>query len=395
MLFSTRRRRRRRRRRRDATSLISSTGRYDETIPTLYLAHLQEGRGEHYISIEGSAEAETMVNAMFWCDDRKAATGDRDDDARGLRGGDGRSEDERREEEDHREDERREEEEDYREDERIEEEDHREDERREEEDHREDEIREEEDHREDERREEEDHREDERREEEDHREDERREEEEDYREDERREEEDYREDERREEEGDYREDERREEEDYREDERREEEDHREDERREEEDHSEDERRQEEDHREDDGVVHAAAVDLIYGEDNAVDEYDVPVLPNEIVVHIVRMAIASDIAMLGTINRVSSAFREIATIATNTDGPRLHFSEALSDALSLVDDTPLRIRRLMRVAMPGSGVGLHVRRIFAGNPRWYNAWITLSAESYGWYRIADIFWRRRR
>ena len=367
----------------DATSLISSTGRYDETIPTLYLAHLQEGRGEHYISIEGSAEAETMVNAMFWCDDRKAATGDRDDDARGLRGGDGRSEDERREEEDHREDERREEE-DYREDERIEEEDHREDERREEEDHREDERREEEDHREDERREEEeDYREDERREEEDYREDERREEEEDYREDERREEEDYREDERREEE------------DHREDERREEEDHSEDERREEEDHSEDERRQEEDHREDDGVVHAAAVDLIDGEDNAVDEYNVPVLPNEIVVHIVRMAIASDIAMLGTINRVSSAFREIATIATNTDGPRLHFSEALSDALSLVDDTPLSIRRLMRVAMPGSGVGLHVRRIFAGNPRWYNAWITLSAESYGWYRIADIFWRRRR
>ena len=137
------------------------------------------------------------------------------------------------------------------------------------------------------------------------------------------------------------------------------------------------------------------MDLIDGEDNAVDEYDVPVLPNEIVVHIVRMAIASDIAMLGTINRVSSAFREIATIATNTDGPRLHFSEALSDALSLVDDTPLSIRRLMRVAMPGSGVGLHVRRIFAGNPRWYNAWITLSAESYGWYRIADIFWRRRR
>ena len=83
-------------------------------------------------------------------------------------------------------------------------------------------------------------------------------------------------------------------------------------------HSEDERRQEEDHREDDGVVHAAAVDLIDGEDNAVDEYDVPVLPNEIVVHIVRMAIASDIAMLGTINRVSSAFREIATIATNTE-----------------------------------------------------------------------------
>ena len=374
----------------DATSLISSTGRYDETIPTLYLAHLQEGRGEHYISIEGSAEAETMVNAMFWCDDRKAATGDRDDDARGLRGGDGRSEDERREEEDHREDERREEEEDYREDERIEEDDHREDERREEEDHREDERREEEDHREDERREEEeDYREDERREEEDYREDERREEEEDYRDDERREEEDYREDERREEE-DHREDERREEEDHSEDERREEEDHSEDERREEEDHREGERRQEEDHREDDGVVHAAAVDLIDGEDNAVDEYDVPVLPNEIVVHIVRMAIASDIAMLGIINRVSSAFREIATIATNTDGPRLHFSEALSDALSLVDDTPLSIRRLMRVAMPGSGVGLHVRRIFAGNPRWYNAWITLSAESYGWYRIADIF-----
>ena len=132
------------------------------------------------------------------------------------------------------------------------------------------------------------------------------------------------------------------------------------------------------------------MDLIDGEDDAVDEYDVPVLPNEIVLRIVRMAIASDIAMLhDTINRVSSAFREIATIATNNDGPRLHFSEALSDALCLACDTPLSIRRLMRVAMPGSGVGLHVRRIFAGNPRRYNAWITLSAESYGWYRIADI------
>ena len=45
----------------------------------------------------------------------------------------------------------------------------------------------------------------------------------------------------------------------------------------------------------------------------VDEYDVTVLPNEIVLRIVRMAIASDIAMRGTINRVSSAFREIANI----------------------------------------------------------------------------------
>ena len=86
------------------------------------------------------------------------------------------------------------------------------------------------------------------------------------------------------------------------------------------------------------------MDLIDGEDDAVDEYDVPVLPNEIVLRIVRMAIASDIAMLGTINRVSSAFREIATIATNNDGPRLHFSEALSDALCLACDTPLSIKK---------------------------------------------------
>ena len=55
--------------------------------------------------------------------------------------------------------------------------------------------------------------------------------------------------------------------------------------------------------------------------------------------------------------VSSAFRKIATIATNNDGPRLHFSEALSDALCLVGDT--QIRRLTMVAMPGSGVGLHM------------------------------------
>ena len=51
------------------------------------------------------------------------------------------------------------------------------------------------------------------------------------------------------------------------------------------DHSEDERREDEDHIEDDGVDHAAGVDLIDGEDDAVDEYDVPVLPNEIVLRI--------------------------------------------------------------------------------------------------------------
>ena len=39
-----------------ATSIISMTGRYNEHIPTLYVNHLEEGQGKHYLSIEGSIE---------------------------------------------------------------------------------------------------------------------------------------------------------------------------------------------------------------------------------------------------------------------------------------------------------------------------------------------------
>ena len=47
-----------------ATSIISATGRYDENIPTLFLAHLREGRGEHYLSIEGSDEGMARVISL-------------------------------------------------------------------------------------------------------------------------------------------------------------------------------------------------------------------------------------------------------------------------------------------------------------------------------------------
>ena len=28
---------------------------------------------------------------------------------------------------------------------------------------------------------------------------------------------------------------------------------------------------------------------------------------------------------------------------------------------------------------------------AGNTQWYNAWITMMPESFGWYRIIERFW----
>ena len=45
---------------------------------------------------------------------------------------------------------------------------------------------------------------------------------------------------------------------------------------------------------------------------------------------------------------------------------------------------------MRYARPGSGVAHRLRDILAGNTQWYNAWLTLTAGSFGSLRITDMY-----
>ena len=140
------------------------------------------------------------------------------------------------------------------------------------------------------------------------------------------------------------------------------------------------------HRRDDGDDHDLMSNL-------------PLFPNEIFSHIILMTLACDFTMLGTINRVCVTFRELAAHhLTNRFflTTQLHISPSLAEALHFDSDcdTTLSVRRLMRQARPGSGVASRVRELLRGNPQWYNAWLTLAVESFGWYRVTDIFWRRR-
>ena len=73
--------------------------------------------------------------------------------------------------------------------------------------------------------------------------------------------------------------------------------------------------------------------------------------------------------------------------------QLHISPSLAEAMHFDSacDTTLSVRRLMWQARPGSGVASRVRQLLRGNPQWYNV---VAVESFGCYRVADIFGRRR-
>ena len=153
---------------------------------------------------------------------------------------------------------------------------------------------------------------------------------------------------------------------------------------------------------DSGVEHSAfaALDNVQDDmieyDSNIDEIvnDVPVFPNEIFSYIINLTLQSDVTMLRTINRVSKMFKELATTAMYDRC--LHISDNLAEALGLVYvENTVSVRKLMRYARPGSGLAHRLRDILAGNTQWYNAWLTLSAGSFGWFRITDIYWRRRR
>ena len=122
-----------------------------------------------------------------------------------------------------------------------------------------------------------------------------------------------------------------------------------------------------------------------------------VIPNEIVSYIIHLVLLSDLTMLGTIHRVSETFRECATVDMTNRWPRLHLSEYVAEAPRLRPniESTVSVRRFMRETLPGSGAACRLREFLVGNTQWYNAWITMTPESFCWYRIIDIFWRRRR
>ena len=153
---------------------------------------------------------------------------------------------------------------------------------------------------------------------------------------------------------------------------------------------------------DSGVEYSAIAALDSGDDDRIEcdgkidesDNDVPVFPNEFFSYIINLTLQSNVTMLRTINRVSKLFKELATTAMYNRC--LHISDNVADALGLVYvENTASVRKLMRYACPGSGLAYRLRDILAGNTQWYNVWLTLSAGAFGWFRITDIYWRRRR
>ena len=153
---------------------------------------------------------------------------------------------------------------------------------------------------------------------------------------------------------------------------------------------------------DSGVEYSAIAALDSADDDRIEcdgkidesDNDVPVFPNEFFSYIINLTLQSNVTMLRTINRVSKLFKELATPAMYNRC--LHISDNVADALGLVYvENTASVRKLMRYACPGSGLAYRLRDILAGNTQWYNVWLTLSAGAFGWFRITDIYWRRRR
>ena len=79
-------------------------------------------------------------------------------------------------------------------------------------------------------------------------------------------------------------------------------------------------------------------------------------------------------------------------------PVAAMAESVAEPLRLLPnfENTVSVARFIGETLPDRGATCRLREFLVGNipTQWYNPWITLIPESFRWYRIINIFWRRR-
>ncbi len=94
-----------------------------------------------------------------------------------------------------------------------------------------------------------------------------------------------------------------------------------------------------------------------------------ILPPELVSRIIKDTICLDAAMVGTFNRVSSSFRQLAT----PFHPSLHIEDSLAHDLAITDCQNKEISLQKLKAGKGSGIAIALKEWFQHRRNWMNAW----------------------
>ncbi|XP_038044857.1 uncharacterized protein LOC119719458 [Patiria miniata] len=114
------------------------------------------------------------------------------------------------------------------------------------------------------------------------------------------------------------------------------------------------------------------------------------LPREIIQKIILLTLKSDYSMLGTFNRVSLMFRELASFFH----PQVYLDNRIIDDLNLRDaiEVEISVQRIISYAGASSRLALRLGELFSANPMWFDAWLIVSVLNYRRFVISDIFWK---
>ena len=136
----------------------------------------------------------------------------------------------------------------------------------------------------------------------------------------------------------------------------------------------------------------------------------PVLPRELLFVIISMGLHADVRDVQRLSLVSRLFKagcdshcrscrscnNLCLLMSNLQP--LHVRPQLADELGLGVHSTLSVRRLMKAAGRGSGLGIALKSMLLCHPKWWSAWVTIvptNSEFPDWYRIVSVSWRKKK
>ena len=120
-----------------------------------------------------------------------------------------------------------------------------------------------------------------------------------------------------------------------------------------------------------------------------ERHELPHLPPEILKIILQRTLELDCTMIGIFEQVSDHFKELVSHMR----PLLHIGDSLAERLGIVAcrEKCVSVRSIHRAAGRNSGLVQLIRKLLRENIKnWMNAWLMLTAEDYSKYSISHIF-----
>ena len=120
-----------------------------------------------------------------------------------------------------------------------------------------------------------------------------------------------------------------------------------------------------------------------------ERHELPHLPPEILKIILQRTLELDCTMIGIFEQVSDHVKELVSHMR----PLLHIGDSLAERLGIVAcrEKCVSVRSIHRAAGRNSGLVQLIRKLLRENIKnWMNAWLMLTAEDYSKYSISHIF-----